>query len=188
MAGRSIHDFSVTNIRARVGLVTQDVQLFHASVRDNITLFDTEVPDVRILEVMHKLGLSPWLWTLPNGLDTQLCTGSNSLSGGEAQLVSLARIFLKDPGLVILDEASSRLDPATEHVLQTAIAALLRTRTGIIIAHHLKTLEHVDNILILHHGSVQEFGSRAKLEADVHSRYYELLHAGHSEVCFEVAE
>ena len=95
----------------RVALVTQDVQLFQASVRDNLTFFDRTIPDDRILEVIAELGLNDWLAGLPNGLDTKLETGGRSISAGEAQLLAFTRVFLRDPGLVILDEASSRLDP-----------------------------------------------------------------------------
>src|SRR5690606_29104970 len=96
-------------LRSRVGLVTQDVQLFRGSLRDNLSFFDPEVDDQRILEVLDELGLGRWLAGQPAGLDTELDAGGRNLSAGEAQLIAFARVFLKDPGIVILDEPSSRL-------------------------------------------------------------------------------
>jgi len=87
------------------------VQLFRASLRDNLSLFDPDIPDARIVAALEDLGLGPWLRGLPAGLDAELA-GGEGLSAGEAQLLAFARVFLRDPGLVILDEASSRLDPA----------------------------------------------------------------------------
>jgi ATP-binding cassette subfamily B protein len=100
-------------LRERVAIVTQDVQLFQATVRDNLTFFDAGVDDERIHAVIEELELSDWYQGLPHGLDTRLETGGRGLSAGEAQLLAFTRVFLRDPGLVILDEASSRLDPAT---------------------------------------------------------------------------
>ncbi len=141
----------VTNadLRARVSVVTQDIQLFSASVRDNLTLFDKRIPDSDIHAALENVGLDEWLRELPKGLDTVLATSGGALSAGEAQLLAFARAFLRDPSLVILDEASSRLDPATERKLDLAITNLLTGRTGIIIAHRLSTLQRVDQILIL---------------------------------------
>jgi ATP-binding cassette, subfamily B, bacterial len=166
--------------RARVGLVTQDVQLFEASLRDNITFFDPNVPDEQLLAVIETLGLNRWLERLPDGLDTLI--SDSSLSAGEAQLVALARVFVKDPGLIILDEASSRLDPATEALLDRALGKLLEGRTTIIIAHRLATVERADDILILESGCVLEHGPRKELAADPNSRFAELWRAGLGEV------
>ena len=167
-------------LRGRVGLVTQDVQLFAAPVRDNLTFFDPAVPDARLLAVLADLGLEPWLARQPHGLDTIIDGGR--LSAGEAQLVALARIFLKDPGLVILDEASSRLDPATEALLERALDLLLAGRTAIVIAHRLATIERADDILILEDGRVAEYGPRRRLAADPRSRFAALRRAGLGEV------
>ena len=97
-----------------MGVITQQVQLFYASIRDNLTFFDHSISDERILEVIHQLGVENWFKALPDGLDTRIETGAIGLSAGESQLLAFTRIFLRDPGLVILDEASSRIDPATE--------------------------------------------------------------------------
>jgi ABC-type multidrug transport system fused ATPase/permease subunit len=165
-----------------VALVTQDVQLFQASVRDNITFFDRSIPDERILAVIGELGLGDWLAGLPKGLDTKIETGGRSLSAGEGQLLAFTRVFLRDPGLVILDEASSRLDPATEQLIERAIDRLLRGRTAIIIAHRLGTLHRTHSVMILEAGQIIEYGEREKLAADPATRFHDLLRTGMEEV------
>jgi ATP-binding cassette subfamily B protein len=169
-------------LRERVALVTQDVQLFQASVRDNITFFNRDITDSRIREVIHELELTDWLEALPNGLDTRLETGGRSISAGEAQLLAFTRIFLRNPGLVILDEASSRLDPATEQLIERAIDRLLKDRTAIIIAHRLGTLHRTNEIMILEDGRVIEHGSREKLASDASTSFHRLLNTGLEEV------
>lgn len=170
----------VDDLRAHVGMVTQDVQLFRATVRDNLTFFDPSVADEQLLAVLDELSLRPWLDALPAGLDTEL--DGDDLSAGQAQLLAFARIFLHDPGLVVLDEASSRLDPVTEALLERAVDRLLADRTGIIIAHRLHTLHRVDDVLVLDRGRVVEHGDRVALAADPDSRFARLLAAGMEEV------
>jgi ATP-binding cassette, subfamily B, bacterial len=178
----ALDEISLEGLRRGIGLVTQDVQLFRASVRDNLTLFDQSISDERILEVIKELELGDWLERLPEGLDTELASEATNLSAGEAQLLAFTRIFLKDPGLVVLDEASSRLDPATEHLIERAVDKLLRDRTGIIIAHRLGTVERADAIVILESGKLVEFGPRTELAADSTSRVSYLLRTGLQDV------
>ena len=159
-------------------MVTQDVQLFQASVRDNLTLFDRTISDDRIKAVIDQLELSEWYAALPDGLDTPLETGGRGLSAGEAQLLAFTRVFLRDPGLVILDEASSRLDPATEQLIERAVDKLLQNRTAIIIAHRLATVQRADEIMILQDGHVIEHGDRARLASDPNSHFAQLLQTG----------
>jgi ABC-type multidrug transport system fused ATPase/permease subunit len=181
LGGIDIRHTRLESLRGRVGLVTQDVQLFHGTLRDNVALFDRAVPDERLLEIFSILGLEEWLRALPAGLETPLGAGGRGLSAGEAQLVALARVFLKDPGLVVLDEASSRLDPATERLLERAVTRLLEGRTGIVIAHRLATVERADRILILEDGRVAELGVRSDLVRTPESRFARLLRAGIAE-------
>ncbi|MFO7584882.1 MAG: ABC transporter ATP-binding protein [Anaerolineales bacterium] len=177
-----LRDLQATALRQNVAIVTQDVQLFRASVRDNLTFFDRSIPDEHILETLRELELDDWLASLSNGLDTELDTGGRSLSAGEGQLLAFARVFLRNPGLVILDEASSRLDPATEQRLERAIDKLLHGRTAIIIAHRLGTVHRADDIMILEGGRIQEYGNRQQLAANPQSRFYQLLQTGLEEV------
>jgi ATP-binding cassette subfamily B protein len=134
------------------------------------------------MDVLSDLGLADWVRSLPDGLDTSLESGSGGLSAGEAQLLAFTRIFLKDPGLVILDEASSRLDPATEQLIERAVGKLLEDRTGIIIAHRLATVTRADDVLILDEGRVVEFGERLALAADPDSRFSQFLRVGLEEM------
>jgi ATP-binding cassette subfamily B protein len=146
-------------------------------VRDNLTLFDPSIPDGTILDTLRDLGLWTWYESLSEGLDTHLA-GSGGLSAGQAQLLAFARVFLRNPGVVVLDEASSRLDPATERALEHAVDRLLRGRTVILIAHRLATVSRAGTVLILEGGEVAEYGPRAILEADPASRLARLLAAG----------
>jgi ABC-type multidrug transport system fused ATPase/permease subunit len=178
LGGIDIREAHVDALRDRVGLVTQDVQLFQGALRDNVALFDRSVPDARVETVFDDLGLGHWLRRLPHGLDTLLGPAGRGVSAGEGQLIALARLFLKNPGLVVLDEASSRLDPITDRLLERAVTRLLEGRTGVIIAHRLATVERADKILILEDGRVVEFGQRAALDGDPGSRFASLKRAG----------
>jgi ATP-binding cassette, subfamily B, bacterial len=182
IGGIDIRDTRRADLRRRIGMVTQDVQIFHASVRDNLAFFDPTISDERILAALDDMGLTEWYRSLPRGLDTLLATGEFGLSAGEAQLLAFTRVFLKDPGLVILDEASSRLDPVTQSRIEQAVDKLLANRSGIVIAHRLATVERADEILILEQGQIREYGQRAALLNDPDSRFSELLRVGIDEV------
>ena len=182
LGGVDLRTVRLAAVRARIGLVTQEVQLFGASVRDNLTLFDEGVTDDQINAVLDELGLASWRQALPNGLDTPLGSGGVGLSAGQAQVLACARVFLRDPDVVILDEASSRLDPATERLVHTALGRLLAGRTGIIVAHRLATVAYADDILVLEDGQVREHGPRLALAADPASRFAGLLRRATKEV------
>ena len=182
LGGVDLRALRLADLRRHVGMVTQEIHLFHASVRDNLTFFDHSVPDARIREVIGDLGLSEWFAGLPAGLDTKLAPGGSGLSAGQAQLLAFARVFLQDPGLVILDEASSRLDPATERQVERAVDKLLAGRTGIVIAHRLATVARADEILVLDEGRPAEYGARLALAGDLESQFARLLRTGLEEV------
>lgn len=160
LGGVDLREVGRDDLRRRVRLVSQEVHLFTASLRDNLTLFDDAVPDDAVEEALEQVGLQPWRRRLPDGLDTRLGAGGTGLSAGEAQLVAFARVFLADPGLVVLDEASSRLDPATEEAVRAATRTLLAGRTAIVIAHRPSTLEHVDEIAVVEAGAIVEHRSQ----------------------------
>jgi len=182
LGSTDIRSVKLDSLRQRVGMVTQEVQLFHATVRENLTFFDPNIPDERILSVLEELELLSWYQSLPNGLDSMLAAGSGGLSAGEAQVLAFTRVFLREPGLVILDEASSRLDPATERLIERAVDRLLADRTGIVIAHRLATVLRADDILILEDGRIREYGELEALRDDPESRFAELLRTGMEEV------
>lgn len=180
--GKNIDTISLDELSKNIAYVTQNVQIFTATVRNNITLFNDDIKDETILNIIEDLGLKEWLNNLPNGLDTLLEGGNGSLSAGEAQLLVFIRVFLKNPRLIILDEATSRIDPITEQLIERALNKLLKDRTCIIIAHRLWTLDRADDILVLENGNVVEFGEREELLNDTESRYHNLLQHGIEEV------
>lgn len=176
--GFNVSEFPLEELRKNVAYVTQDVELFKASIKDNITFFNKEITNEEIIHVIYELGLKEWYDSLPNGLETVVYSDELGLSAGEEQLLALTRAFLKNPKIVILDEASSRLDPATERQVDQALEKLLLGRSAIIIAHRLPTLEKVDDIIILGKGEIIEAGSRAELVKNPQSLFSELLQKG----------
>lgn len=173
--GVPVREAQLRELRRRTGMVTQDVQLFRATVRDNLTLFNRAIADEQIVQAISAVGLARWFAQLPYGLESELGAGGAGLSAGEAQLLAFARVFLSNPGLVILDEASSRLDPATEQRIERAISLLFEGRTGLIIAHRLSTIQRADDILILENGQIVEYGPRTALANNLDSRFSQLL-------------
>ncbi|HEX6420341.1 MAG TPA: ABC transporter ATP-binding protein [Acidimicrobiales bacterium] len=177
LGGVDVRDLTLATLRDRVAVVTQDVELFRASVRDNLTLLGTRpADDRRLRSVLGEVGLAGWLAAQPEGLDTPL-GGGQAVSAGEAQLIAFARAFLADPAVVVLDEASSRLDPVTEQRITAATEALLAGRTAVVIAHRLETLDRVDEIAVLDGSRVVEHGRLRDLARDPRTRYGRLLRA-----------
>lgn len=168
----------LASLRARTGVVSQDVHLFAASIRDNLALFEPAITDDQIWAALGELGLVEWVAAMPNGLDTVLGPAGGGLSAGEGQLIALTRLFLREPDFVLLDEASSRVDPLTEERLTRAIDKLIEGRTAVVIAHRLSTVERLDEILVLDNGEVIEHGPQADLRSDPASRYARLLALG----------
>ncbi|MCP4086721.1 MAG: ABC transporter ATP-binding protein [Actinomycetia bacterium] len=173
-------------LRARTGVVSQEVHLFEASIRDNLTLFDDNVPDTEVRAALEALDLQGWVEAMPDGLGTVLGPGGRGLSAGEGQLIALARLFLRSPDFVLLDEASSRIDPATEERVTHAIDRLLAGRTAVVIAHRLSTVERLDEMMFIEDGRVVERGSTADLRDDPTSRYAGLIAAGSGALVDEV--
>ncbi|WP_033165135.1 ABC transporter ATP-binding protein [Clostridium sp. KNHs205] len=179
--GKKQEDILLKDLRSSIAYVTQEVQLFYASVRDNITFFNKDISDDEIIATIYKMGLKDWFENIKEGLDTILEPGGG-MSSGEAQLLTLVRVFLRDPKLIILDEASARLDPVTERFLEQALSTLIEGRACIIIAHRLSTVQRADNILILDKGEILEYGLREELISKKDSRLNELLNYGIEEV------
>jgi ABC-type multidrug transport system fused ATPase/permease subunit len=175
VGSHDLRDINSQSLRRSVGVVTQDVQLFRATVKDNLTFFEPSTEE-EIVAALEAVGLGSWIRKV--GLDTELGPGGQGLSAGEQQLLAFARVFLQDPGVVILDEPSSRLDPATETLLATATERLFAGRTVVIIAHRLETVRTADRIMVVDAGRIVEHGRREDLAADPGSRYAALLSAG----------
>ncbi len=169
IAGQPVRGISLSDLRGRIAVVSQDVQIFEGSVRDNLTFFDPAISNTRIETALEALGMGEWLESLPGGLEGHI--GPDKLSSGEAQLLACGRALLRDPGLVVLDEATSHLDPATQRLVDTAIGRLLEGRTAILIAHRLATLDHADKVAVLAEGRIVEYGAYRELIADPASMF-----------------
>lgn len=183
LGGVDIRHVPLDALRSRIGLITQEVGLFGGSLRDNLALFNPDMTDAQIWAAVAGLGLTRWFTErFEEGLDTRIGPAGDGLSAGEAQLLALVRLALRNPGLIILDEFTARIDPVTEALLQSAVDHLLAGRTAIIIAHRLTTVERADQILVLEQGEMLEWGPRRDLAHDPRSHYNRLRRAGRAEV------
>ncbi|EAU41971.1 ABC transporter, nucleotide binding/ATPase protein [Fulvimarina pelagi HTCC2506] len=161
--GTDIREMTLASLRNHVGVVQQDVFLFGGTVRENIAYGRLDAPEDEIVEAMRRASLTETVAALPNGLDTIVGERGVKLSGGQKQRLSIARVFLKDPAILILDEATSALDTATERQIQAALAELSKGRTSLVIAHRLSTIRHADRICFVEAGRIVETGSHAEL-------------------------
>lgn len=175
--GVNVKEMKNENLRHLIAYCAQEVQFLHGTLRDNITLYDESFSDSEILAAIEQMGLTKWLAKFPDGLDTYLEMGENNLSAGEAQLISIIRLFLRNPAIVILDEISSRLDYVTEQRILSAIDVLTKNRTVITIAHKVTALRWIDSIMILKDGKIAEYGRKEELEKDKSSKFYSLCKA-----------
>jgi len=162
--GIDIRGIQIAELRKRLGVVLQDTFLFSGNVENNLKL-DTNIARPELEKLCNDLGLSPLLERLPNGLDTSLRERGGNLSSGERQLLAIARVALRNPSILIMDEATAFLDPSTEATLQRDLGRLLTNRTAIVIAHRLATVEASDRILVLKRGRVVEEGNHKDLRA-----------------------
>ena len=162
--GIDIRGIQIAELRKRLGVVLQDTFLFSGNVENNLKL-DTNITRPDLEKLCNDLGLSPLLERLPNGLDTSLRERGGNLSSGERQLLAIARVALRNPSILIMDEATAFLDPSTEATLQRDLGRLLTNRTAIVIAHRLATVEASDRILVLKRGRVVEEGNHTDLRA-----------------------
>ena len=175
LSGVPIADIPLAELRARVTLIPQTVELLKGTIRDNVALFDQSISDADVDHALSQVGLDRLGGPVMHQL---LGPGGTGLSAGEGQLLALARAWLRWPDLVVLDEPTARIDPATEAQLEQAVAALFAGRSVVVIAHRLSTLRLLDDIVVVEEGRVVEYGERAALERDPGSRYRELLGAG----------
>lgn len=179
LAGHDVGDLDLHKLRAAVGVVTQRTEILAGSLAENIALFNDDLPRSVIEAAVVELGLGDWVAGLPDGLDTLLGPGGAPLSAGEEQLVAFARLLVRDVRVVILDEATARMDPLTERLVIAASDRLLSGRTGVLIAHRLSTIARAPLVAVLDHGRVVQHGVRAEL-AVTPGPFRELLRAGGS--------
>ncbi|HKL63900.1 MAG TPA: ATP-binding cassette domain-containing protein, partial [Woeseiaceae bacterium] len=160
-----IRDFTLESLRRRIGLVSQDVFLFQGTVRENIAYGAPEAAEAAIIEAARAAEAMEFIDRLPRGLDTVVGERGQKLSGGQRQRLSLARALVKDPPVLILDEATSAVDNETEAAIQRSLATISHSRTTVVIAHRLSTIVHADRIIVLERGRIAETGDHASLLA-----------------------
>lgn len=165
----------------KISYVTQETEIFSGTLRDNLTLYK-KISDDEILKLIDNLKIKPWFEGLKEGLNTKLSRDNPSMSSGELQLINIIRVFLKNPEIIILDEATANLDPVTEKYLENALSEILKDRTVVIIAHRLKTILRSHKILILQKGRMLEYGDKDELIKDNNSNFRQLLERGLEEV------
>jgi len=181
MDGVDIRKYQQQEWRRRIGLVLQDIHLFPGTLEDNMRVLRDEIPKESLDRALETVQATAMVERLPQGYDTELSEGGGSLSMGERQLLCFARAIVDDPDILILDEATSSVDPVTEQRLQDALDHLLEGRTSIIVAHRLATITKVDRILVLHEGRLVEEGSHQELYArgGVYRDLFDLQFASH---------
>lgn len=158
-----VHDITLKSLRQNVGIVQQDVFLFNASVRDNILYGRPDATEEEVIEAAKRANIHDYVMNMPNGYDTVIGERGVKLSGGQKQRLSIARVFLKNPPILILDEATSALDNVTEMLIQEALAELSKGRTTIVVAHRLSTIKNADEIAVVENGKITEKGSHEEL-------------------------
>jgi ATP-binding cassette subfamily B protein len=161
--GTDIRDSSILDLRSLIGIVTQDSHMFHESIRDNLRYAKNNATDEEITSACEAAQIGDFIKSLPNGLDTVVGERGHRLSGGEKQRLAIARLLLKAPRIVILDEATAHLDSENEAMVQEALKVALVGRTSIVIAHRLSTIVHADQILVIDNGQIVESGKHETL-------------------------
>ena len=173
--GRDIRDYTLESLRRNIGIVQQDVYLFSGSVYDNILYGRPEATREEVVEAAKKAGADAFVQALPDGYDTYIGERGVKLSGGQKQRISIARVFLKDPAIIILDEATSSLDNESEYEVALALRELAKGRTSITVAHRLSTIQGADRIYVLTENGIEESGTHKQLleKGGIYARLYE---------------
>jgi len=178
--GQDVRDVTLHSLRSQIGIVLQDNILFSDSVKENILMGKPDATDEQVIEAAKAANAHDFIMTLPNGYDTKVGERGVKLSGGQKQRVAIARVFLKNPPILILDEATSALDLESEALIQESLEELAHERTTIIIAHRLSTITHADKIFVIDHGQLIENGNHEQLMTK-QGTYYDLFQVQHLE-------
>ena len=171
--GKEIHSLTMESVRRNIGIVQQDIYLFNDSIKENIRYGKLDATDGEIIEAARRANIHDYIMSLPNGYNTQIGERGVRLSGGQKQRLSIARVFLKNPPILILDEATSALDNTTEILIQQALDELCRGRTTLVVAHRLSTIKNADEIAVVADGKIREQGTHEEL-MESKGLYYDL--------------
>ncbi len=177
--GTDIRDYTIHSLRDKIGIVLQDNILFSDSVKLNILMGNPDAGDEEVIAAAKAANAHEFIMNLPQGYDTPVGERGVKLSGGQKQRVAIARVFLKDPPMLIFDEATSALDLESEHLIQEAMGLLSKDRTTFIVAHRLSTITHADRIVVIENGKVSESGSHVEL-MNAHGAYHKLYNVQHT--------
>lgn len=176
--GEDIRTFKVRSLRDKIGMVLQDNILFSESVKANILMGNPDAADSEVMEAAKAANAHDFIMSLPEGYETKVGERGVKLSGGQRQRIAIARVFLKNPPILILDEATSALDLESEHYIQEALEVLAKNRTTFIVAHRLSTITHADRIVLIEHGEIKEMGTHQQL-MERKDHYYDLFRVQH---------
>ena len=176
MDGQDISKVTAESLRKNIGIVQQDVFLFNGTIRENILYGRLDATDEEVYEAARRANIHDYVMNLPDGYETQIGERGVKLSGGQKQRLSIARVFLKNPAILILDEATSALDNTTEILIQQALDELCKGRTTLVVAHRLSTIKNADEIVVISNGRIEEQGSHEQLMElnGVYSKLYNL--------------
>lgn len=185
--GKDIRDVTLKSLRSAIGIVQQDVYIFAGSIRDNIAYGKPNATDEEIMEAAKNASIHDFIMSLDNGYHSYVGERGTRLSGGQKQRIAIARVFLKNPRILILDEATSALDNESEHYIQSSLERLSKDRTTIVVAHRLSTIRSADEIIVIHHNGIEEQGSHDELLAlnGLYAKYYNMQFKGLDELSDE---
>jgi ATP-binding cassette, subfamily B, multidrug efflux pump len=176
VSGVDVRNWDLGALRRHIGVVLQDVFLFSGDVRANLALGDPSISMERVEQAARFANIDRFVRRLPGGFNAQVRERGSNFSGGQRQLLSLARVLVFQPEILVMDEATSSVDTETEQLIQDALEKIMRDRTCLLIAHRLSTIRNADRIIVLHHGEVREIGSHGELMAKqgIYYRLYQL--------------
>jgi ATP-binding cassette subfamily B protein len=163
IAGTDVRDFSLAYLRQNIGIVTQDTYLFNGTILENLLYAKPDATREEVENACKAANIYDFILSLPKKFDTVVGNRGLKLSGGEKQRVSIARVILKDPKILILDEATSSLDSVSESLIQSALSAVMAGRTSLVIAHRLSTVIAADKIMVIENGTITDSGSHSEL-------------------------
>ena len=177
--GIDIRGIKLGDLRRHIGIVQQEVYLFGSTIRENIMYGDPDATEAQMIEAAKRANIHDFVMTLPDGYDTMVGERGTRLSGGQKQRIAIARVFLKNPPIILLDEATSALDNESERKIQSALNELAKGRTTLVIAHRLSTIRHADEIIMIHEGRIAERGTHDELVAagGIYAKYEALQHS-----------